>query len=171
MIYFHSYKNPGLIIDIVSDIRRINDISLKAKRAGMIILGGGVCKHQIANAMLFVSQELTLAIWCCINNRNHSGMGRTTRCISTLARSLTDQTRVRVPMKQYHGGRYGLVRRLLRYIATIHCAELLSTRSGLCRCHACISFACGGYLCQWRSISGLRYSQVETHTRQIIDGQ
>ena len=53
MIYFHSYKNPGLIIDIVRDIRRLNDISVKAKKAGIIILGGGVCKHQIANAMLF----------------------------------------------------------------------------------------------------------------------
>jgi len=30
-------------------------MSVKAKQAGMIILGGGVCKHQIANAMLFVS--------------------------------------------------------------------------------------------------------------------
>jgi len=30
-------------------------MSVKAKKAGMIILGGGVCKHQIANAMLFVS--------------------------------------------------------------------------------------------------------------------
>jgi deoxyhypusine synthase len=55
MIYFHSYKSPGLIIDIVGDIRRINDLAIKAKKAGMIILGGGVCKHQIANAMLFVS--------------------------------------------------------------------------------------------------------------------
>ncbi|WFD30268.1 deoxyhypusine synthase [Malassezia sp. CBS 17886] len=54
MIYFHSYKNPGLVIDIVRDIRRLNDISVKAKKAGVIILGGGVCKHQIANAMLFV---------------------------------------------------------------------------------------------------------------------
>ncbi|WFD26845.1 deoxyhypusine synthase [Malassezia nana] len=53
MIYFHSYKNPGLTIDIVRDIRRLNDISVKAKKAGIIILGGGVCKHQIANAMLF----------------------------------------------------------------------------------------------------------------------
>ncbi|PVG01081.1 putative deoxyhypusine synthase [Serendipita vermifera] len=53
MIYFHSYRSPGLVIDIVQDIRKINDISLKAKKAGMIILGGGVCKHQIANAMLF----------------------------------------------------------------------------------------------------------------------
>lgn len=59
MIYFHTYKNPpgspGLTIDIVRDIRRLNNLSVKAKKAGMIILGGGVCKHQIANAMLFVS--------------------------------------------------------------------------------------------------------------------
>ncbi|KIJ56865.1 hypothetical protein M422DRAFT_72971 [Sphaerobolus stellatus SS14] len=52
MIYFHSFRNPGLIIDIVRDIRLLNDLSVKAKKAGMIILGGGVCKHQIANAML-----------------------------------------------------------------------------------------------------------------------
>ncbi|KAF7301641.1 hypothetical protein MIND_00729600 [Mycena indigotica] len=52
MIYFHSFRSPGLIIDIVRDIREINEISRKAKKAGMIVLGGGVCKHQIANAML-----------------------------------------------------------------------------------------------------------------------
>jgi len=52
MIYFHSFRNPGLIIDIVQDIRRLNDISLNARKAGMVVLGGGVCKHQIANAML-----------------------------------------------------------------------------------------------------------------------
>jgi len=56
MLYFHSYKtSTPLVIDIVRDIRRLNDMSVKSKRAGMIILGGGVCKHQIANAMLFVS--------------------------------------------------------------------------------------------------------------------
>ncbi|KAE8210234.1 hypothetical protein CF327_g5876 [Tilletia walkeri] len=53
MLYFHSYKNPNLTIDLVRDIRRINDLSVKAAKAGMIILGGGVCKHQISNAMLF----------------------------------------------------------------------------------------------------------------------
>jgi deoxyhypusine synthase len=53
MLYFHSYKSPGLVIDLVKDIRKLNDLSIKAKKAGMIILGGGVCKHQIANAMLF----------------------------------------------------------------------------------------------------------------------
>jgi len=52
MIYFHSFRNPGLIIDIVRDIRSLNELSRQSKKAGMIILGGGVCKHQIANAML-----------------------------------------------------------------------------------------------------------------------
>ena len=55
MIYFHSFKNPGLIVDIVRDIRALNELSRKSKKAGMIVLGGGVCKHQIANAMLIVS--------------------------------------------------------------------------------------------------------------------
>ena len=54
MIYFHSFRNPGLIVDIVQDIRNLNELSRKSKKAGMIILGGGVCKHQIANAMLIV---------------------------------------------------------------------------------------------------------------------
>ncbi|KAK0482041.1 Deoxyhypusine synthase [Armillaria luteobubalina] len=52
MIYFHSFKNPGLIVDIVQDICELNELSRKSRKAGMIILGGGVCKHQIANAML-----------------------------------------------------------------------------------------------------------------------
>ena len=52
MIYFHTYKNPGLVIDIVQDIRRINGMAVKARKSGMIILGGGVVKHHIANANL-----------------------------------------------------------------------------------------------------------------------
>ncbi|KAI0296119.1 Deoxyhypusine synthase [Multifurca ochricompacta] len=39
MIYFHSFKSPGLILDIVGDIRALNELAR-------------VCKHQIANAML-----------------------------------------------------------------------------------------------------------------------
>lgn len=53
-MYFHSFHSPGLIIDIVGDIRALNELSRKSVKAGMIILGGGVCKHQIANAMLIV---------------------------------------------------------------------------------------------------------------------
>lgn len=55
MLWTHSYKTEvPLVVDLVSDIRRLNDMALKVKKAGMIILGGGVCKHQIANSMLFV---------------------------------------------------------------------------------------------------------------------
>lgn len=82
MIYFHSFKNPGLVLDIVSDIRALNELSRKSRKAGMIILGGGVCKHQIANAMLIVGCLLSLqarkliagtAQWCrllCIYRRS-----------------------------------------------------------------------------------------------------
>lgn len=53
MIYFHSYKDETrLLVDIASDIRRINDIAVKALRTGIIILGGGVIKHHICNANL-----------------------------------------------------------------------------------------------------------------------
>lgn len=54
MLYFHTFKSSPaqLKIDIVSDIRRLNTIAVRAKRAGMIILGGGVVKHHIANACL-----------------------------------------------------------------------------------------------------------------------
>mmetsp|Transcript_3251 Transcript_3251/g.9934 ORF Transcript_3251/g.9934 Transcript_3251/m.9934 type:complete len:369 (-) Transcript_3251:105-1211(-) len=52
MLFFHSYRNPGLVIDLVQDIRAINRQALSAKRSGMIILGGGVVKHHICNANL-----------------------------------------------------------------------------------------------------------------------
>lgn len=54
MLYFHTFKtSPArLRVDIVDDVRRINTTSVRAKRAGMIILGGGVVKHHIANACL-----------------------------------------------------------------------------------------------------------------------
>ena len=32
MIYFHSYKNPGLVIDLVSDIKRMNDEAVFAHK-------------------------------------------------------------------------------------------------------------------------------------------
>ncbi|KAL8669893.1 MAG: hypothetical protein Q9168_005540 [Polycauliona sp. 1 TL-2023] len=54
MLYFHSYKTSPQVLDIsiTRDIRKINDMAMKAKRAGMIILGGGLVKHHIANACL-----------------------------------------------------------------------------------------------------------------------
>eukprot|EP00947_MAST-08B_sp_MAST-8B-sp1_P005189 g5189.t1 len=52
MIYFHSYKNPGLVVDIAGDIRGINDEAVQAKKTGMLIVGGGLCKHHVCNANL-----------------------------------------------------------------------------------------------------------------------
>jgi deoxyhypusine synthase len=54
MIYFHSFRSPGFLLDIVRDIRDLNEHSRTSRKAGMIVLGGGVCKHQVANAMLIV---------------------------------------------------------------------------------------------------------------------
>jgi deoxyhypusine synthase len=52
MIFFNNYKNPGFTIDIVRDLAKINKIAIKAKKTGMIILGGGLIKHHICNANL-----------------------------------------------------------------------------------------------------------------------
>ncbi len=80
MLYFHSYRSPGLILDLVegivacsatgllctdgrllacfvwsgADIRGINSKAVFAKKSGMIILGGGITKHHICNANLMV---------------------------------------------------------------------------------------------------------------------
>ena len=52
MIYFHSYKRPGFVVDIARDIRNVNDEAVKAKATGMIICGGGLVKHHTCNANL-----------------------------------------------------------------------------------------------------------------------
>ncbi|XP_057964718.1 deoxyhypusine synthase isoform X2 [Malania oleifera] len=52
MLYFHSFRSPGLVIDIVQDIRAMNGEAVHAnlRKTGMIILGGGLPKHHICNA-------------------------------------------------------------------------------------------------------------------------
>ncbi|EDS38676.1 deoxyhypusine synthase [Culex quinquefasciatus] len=52
MMYFHSFRNPGLVLDIISDLRRLNTMAVKAVNSGIIIVGGGVIKHHICNANL-----------------------------------------------------------------------------------------------------------------------
>jgi len=44
MLYFHSYKRPGFILDIAQDIRLVNDCAVQSYATGMIILGGGLVK-------------------------------------------------------------------------------------------------------------------------------
>lgn len=50
MMYFHSFRNPGLILDILEDLRRINKIAMKAKESGIIAVGSGVTKHHMMKA-------------------------------------------------------------------------------------------------------------------------
>ena len=50
MIYFNSFRNPGLVLDILEDLRRINKIAMKAKESGVIAVGGGVTKHHMMKA-------------------------------------------------------------------------------------------------------------------------
>lgn len=52
MLYFHSYKRNGFVLDINEDIRRINDLAVKSYATGQIIIGGGVVKHHTCNANL-----------------------------------------------------------------------------------------------------------------------
>ncbi|KAL0223661.1 hypothetical protein P9112_003051 [Eukaryota sp. TZLM1-RC] len=52
MIYFFTYNRPGLVIDLVGDIRKLNDLAATANHTGMIVLGGGLVKHHIFNANL-----------------------------------------------------------------------------------------------------------------------
>lgn len=49
-LFYHSFKNPGLKIDLVEDIQRMDLLSLFAVNTGAIILGGGTSKHHILNA-------------------------------------------------------------------------------------------------------------------------
>ncbi|EDO34643.1 predicted protein [Nematostella vectensis] len=49
-IYFHSYRNPGLKLDIAEDVRLVNNHAVFSKNTGIIILGGGLVKHHVCNA-------------------------------------------------------------------------------------------------------------------------
>lgn len=50
MLYLFSAENPGLLLDITEDISKLNNMAAAANSTGIIILGGGVAKHQICNA-------------------------------------------------------------------------------------------------------------------------
>eukprot|EP00195_Chlamydomonas_chlamydogama_P004850 CAMPEP_0202901004 /NCGR_PEP_ID=MMETSP1392-20130828/12674_1 /ASSEMBLY_ACC=CAM_ASM_000868 /TAXON_ID=225041 /ORGANISM="Chlamydomonas chlamydogama, Strain SAG 11-48b" /LENGTH=357 /DNA_ID=CAMNT_0049587485 /DNA_START=147 /DNA_END=1220 /DNA_ORIENTATION=+ len=54
MLMFHSLKRPGLRLDLVEDVRLIDETVMHCAPAktGMILVGGGVAKHHICNANL-----------------------------------------------------------------------------------------------------------------------
>jgi deoxyhypusine synthase len=49
-LFYHSFKNPGLKLDLIEDIQRMDLLALFAVNTGAIILGGGTSKHHILNA-------------------------------------------------------------------------------------------------------------------------
>jgi len=53
-MYFRTFKHSPqqLRFDPIEDLRKLNTMAVRAKHAGMIIVGGGLVKHHIANACL-----------------------------------------------------------------------------------------------------------------------
>jgi deoxyhypusine synthase len=49
-LFYHAFKTPGLRLDLVEDIQRMDLLSLFAVNTGAIILGGATPKHHILNA-------------------------------------------------------------------------------------------------------------------------
>jgi len=52
MLFFHSFQKEDFIVDLIQDIRAINKMAMRAKKTGVVILGGGIVKHHIMNANL-----------------------------------------------------------------------------------------------------------------------
>ena len=52
MLFWHSWERPGFLLDVAGDVRRINKAAMRAKKSGMLILGGGTAKHHTCNANL-----------------------------------------------------------------------------------------------------------------------
>ena len=52
MLYFYLFKHPGFVLDIAADIKKLNDIALRARKTGVLIIGGGLIKHHVMNANL-----------------------------------------------------------------------------------------------------------------------
>ncbi|XP_033500108.1 deoxyhypusine synthase-like [Epinephelus lanceolatus] len=48
--YLFSQENPDIMLDIVEDISKLNNLVVAANSTGIITLGGGVAKHHICNA-------------------------------------------------------------------------------------------------------------------------
>ncbi len=48
-IYFFKFRKPDFKIDIVEDIKLMNDSAFGAKKSGVILLGAGIIKHSILN--------------------------------------------------------------------------------------------------------------------------
>lgn len=49
-VYFFKFKHSDFVIDIAEDVKEFNDLTIRLKKSGAVILGAGVMKHSILNA-------------------------------------------------------------------------------------------------------------------------
>jgi len=52
MLFFHACKNEGLILDIQQDKKIFNDVLNTNKQTALIMLGGGLIKHNVLKSLL-----------------------------------------------------------------------------------------------------------------------
>jgi deoxyhypusine synthase len=52
MLFEHAVKRPGLVVDVVEDVKAVNQQAMSARKTGVIVLGGGMVKHHVMNANL-----------------------------------------------------------------------------------------------------------------------
>ncbi len=52
-IYFFKHKKKDFAVDSTSDIVKLNNLAVNAKKTGIILLGAGIIKHHVCNANLF----------------------------------------------------------------------------------------------------------------------
>lgn len=125
MLYFHTFKaSPEQIrVDIVEDIRKINTMAVRAKRAGMIILGGGIVKHHIANACLMRNGAESAVYINTGQEFDGSDAGARPDEAVSWGKIKSDAESVKVSMKA---------------VPELDREELLTGFQGLCRSHHCI---------------------------------
>eukprot|EP00928_Gymnodinium_smaydae_P054545 TRINITY_DN38298_c0_g1_i1.p1 TRINITY_DN38298_c0_g1~~TRINITY_DN38298_c0_g1_i1.p1 ORF type:complete len:386 (-),score=101.10 TRINITY_DN38298_c0_g1_i1:124-1281(-) len=52
MLFEHAVNRPGLIVDLVEDVKAVNQEAMSARKTGVVVLGGGMVKHHVMNANL-----------------------------------------------------------------------------------------------------------------------
>lgn len=132
MLYFHTFKSSPeqLRIDIVEDIRKINTMAVRAKRTGMIILGGGLVKHHIANANLMRNGAESAVYINTAQEFDGSDAGARPDEAVSWGKIKADAESVKVSRPQES------------------IVQILLTWSGLCRGHHCLPAYRRGHLCE-----------------------
>jgi len=147
MLYFHTFKaSPQKLgVDIVQDIRKINSIAVRAKRAGMIILGGGLVKHHIANACLMRNGAESAVYINTGQEFDGSDAGARPDEAVSWGKIKADAESVKV------------IDRLQPQDGAAHANH----GAGLCRSHSRISVDCGCHFCRTKSVMGKQLEELE----------